>query len=248
MSKGQTTQRIALWAGPRDIATLMMYSFLSRDDAYAIDEPLHGYYLGFSGQDRYYRDDVLKNMDIDPSRIVETLTRCELNKPLLFTKHIANQIIGLQWDFLTEFSNVILIQEPSQMIRAYRKHIPGIDLLDLSYEVQYHILLYLIEQGIEPIVVESSQLVERPMEIMNQLCRKLNIEYRPEMLQWESGAKQVDGIWAEHWYREVWTTERFQDMNDEPEPDAIPKELGGLYEEALKHYLKLERYALKLVS
>ena len=36
---------IAMWSGPRNISTAMMYSFDNRADCFASDEPLYAHYL-----------------------------------------------------------------------------------------------------------------------------------------------------------------------------------------------------------
>jgi hypothetical protein len=234
--------RIALWAGPRDVATLLMYSFSSRKDTLVSDEPLHGYYLGFSGQDRFYREDVLRNMELDPVKVMDTLLHCDLSRKYLFVKNVTNQIIGMQWDFLTAFRNIILIQRPEEMIEQYRRHIPGIELLDLSYEVQHHVLLYLIEQGIEPIVILDTDLLHRPMETLDKLCRKLEIPYDPAMLQWPKGTKSFDGIWAKYWYQQVWETTTFSEFR--PQHAPLPPELDFMLRKARPHFDKLLRYAI----
>lgn len=236
------SNRVALWAGPRDVATLLMYSFANRKDTIVLDEPLHGYYLGFSGQDRFYRQDVLSNMELDPAKIIDTLVRCDMSKPNLFIKNITNQIIGLQWDFLLHFKNILLLQNPEQMIVQYRKHIPGISLIDLSYEVQYHVLLYLIEQGIEPIVVLDTDLLSRPMEMLDRICKKLDIPFDASMMAWPSGPKQCDGIWAKHWYEKVWASDTFAAFNPQYEP--LPAELDFISRKAHLHFDRLAKYAI----
>ena len=236
------SNRIALWAGPRDVATLLMYSFGNRKDALVLDEPLHGYYLGFSGQDRFYRQDVLSNMELDPAKILDTLLRCDMSKSNLFIKNISNQIIGLQWDFLPKLKNVILLQNPEQMIVQYRKQIPGISLIDLSYEVQYHILLYLIEQGIEPIVILDTDLLSRPMEILDRLCKKLDIPFDASMMAWPQGPKPADGIWAKYWYEKVWQADTFATFKPKYEP--LPAELDFIAKKARIHFDRLVKYAI----
>lgn len=224
------------------MATMLMYSFASRKDIAVLDEPLHGYYLGFSGQDRYYRSDVLENMDVDPARILDTVAHCDIRQAYLFVKNITNQIIGLSWEFILNMRNIILIQEPEPMIQQYRRHIPGIELLDLSYEVQYHVLLYLVEHGIEPVVVRDTDLLARPMEVLTMVCRKLELPMDPAMLSWEKGPKEFDGVWGKHWYQDVWPTSAYADFI--PGASALPKEFEFIADKARQHYMKLQRYAI----
>ena len=39
----------AMWSGPRNISTAMMYSFDNREDCFASDEPLYSHYLARPG-------------------------------------------------------------------------------------------------------------------------------------------------------------------------------------------------------
>src|SRR5690606_39236952 len=110
--------RIALWSGPRDIATALLYAFAQREDTSVTDEPLFGYYVGFSGIDLPFRDEVIKRMEIDPQKILSMLVNCDLNTPNLFIKNKSNQAVGLQWDFMLNFKNVFLISSPDRMILA----------------------------------------------------------------------------------------------------------------------------------
>ena len=41
--------RIALWSGPRNVSTALMYAFRQRPDTRVVDEPLYASYLLSSG-------------------------------------------------------------------------------------------------------------------------------------------------------------------------------------------------------
>ena len=43
------TLRIAMWSGPRNLSTAMMYAFAARGDCDATDEPLYAAYLAATG-------------------------------------------------------------------------------------------------------------------------------------------------------------------------------------------------------
>ena len=40
-----STVRVALWSGPRNISTALMYAFAQRADTTVVDEPLYAHYL-----------------------------------------------------------------------------------------------------------------------------------------------------------------------------------------------------------
>ena len=63
--------KIALWSGPRNISTAMMYSFGNRADTSIVDEPLFGYFLKQTGVWRPSREEVLATMETDASAIIK---------------------------------------------------------------------------------------------------------------------------------------------------------------------------------
>ena len=46
--------------------------------------------------------------------------------------------------------------------------------------------------------------------MLRKLCEKLDIRFNKRMLNWPSGKRDTDGIWAPHWYSEVEKTTGFQ--------------------------------------
>ena len=70
-------KKIALWSGPRNISTAMIYSFANRKDTRVVDEPLFGYFLKHTNLWRPSKDEVLSTMEQDPKKILsELITDC----------------------------------------------------------------------------------------------------------------------------------------------------------------------------
>ena len=44
---------------------------------------------------------------------------------------------------------------------------------------------------------------EYPEGMLRKLCAAINLTWDPAMLQWPSGPKPFDGVWAAHWYGAV---------------------------------------------
>jgi len=57
--------RIAMWSGPRNLSTAMMYSFGARADFTAMDEPFYAAYLAQSGRAHPMRDAILAAGEAD---------------------------------------------------------------------------------------------------------------------------------------------------------------------------------------
>ncbi|HAW46218.1 MAG TPA: sulfotransferase family protein, partial [Roseovarius sp.] len=47
---------IAMWSGPRNLSTAMMYAFAARGDCAVVDEPFYAAYLAKTGLDHPMRD------------------------------------------------------------------------------------------------------------------------------------------------------------------------------------------------
>ena len=99
--------RIAMWSGPRNISTAMMYSFGNRKDTTIVDEPLFGYFLKHTGAWRPSRDEALSSMEQDPTKVMKELNNPNIENPIYFMKHMANHLIDLDWSVLKNFKNIL---------------------------------------------------------------------------------------------------------------------------------------------
>ena len=61
---------IAMWSGPRNISTAMMYAFGNRPDCVAWDEPFYAFSLVHHGNDHPMRDEIIAAHDSDWDRLV----------------------------------------------------------------------------------------------------------------------------------------------------------------------------------
>src|SRR5436309_16135956 len=61
---------IAMWSGPRNISTAMMYAFGNRPDCHAWDEPFYGFELKTHGRDHPLREDIIAANECDWNRLV----------------------------------------------------------------------------------------------------------------------------------------------------------------------------------
>ena len=61
--------RIAMWSGPRNLSTALMYAFASRGDCAVRDEPFYAAYLAATGVDHPMRDDILAAGQTDPGEV-----------------------------------------------------------------------------------------------------------------------------------------------------------------------------------
>ena len=154
--------KIALWSGPRNISTAMMYSFGNRADTSIVDEPLFGYFLKQTGVWRPSREEVLSSMETDASSIIKKLSNPNINSEIYFMKHIANHLVDLDWSFLKDFRNVILTRDPKKVLLSYEAHVKSPTILDIAFEIQLELINYLKKNNLHCIVLDADQVLKDP--------------------------------------------------------------------------------------
>ena len=65
--------RIAMWSGPRNLSTALMYAFGNRADFAVVDEPFYAAYLTQSGLDHPLRSEVLADQPNDPADVIAAM-------------------------------------------------------------------------------------------------------------------------------------------------------------------------------
>jgi hypothetical protein len=233
-------KKIALWSGPRNISTALMYSFANRQDTKVIDEPLFGYFLKHTGVWRPSREEVLDSMDLNPSSVINNMIHPDVNQSVYFIKNMANHLLGLDWSFLANFHNIILTRHPKEMLLSYSQHMEKPTMLDTCYEIQHELLKYLALQNIPFIVVDSKQVLKNSERVLTKICEFSSISFSSNMLIWEKGPKIEDGIWAKYWYNNVHKSTSFGNYvsNDQ----KLPIHLIDIYEKCLIHYNQILKF------
>ena len=230
---------IALWSGPRNLSTALMYSFANRGDCRVIDEPLFGYFLEKTGVWRPSRVEALELMDKDPKRILMDMQQTG-NFNYVFSKNMANHLEGLDFGLLGSFQNILLTREPAAVLSSYLKQVEKPTALDLGYDHQLQILRYLKEKDIDFIVVDSDELRGAPDEVLQNLCAFLGIPFTLKMLSWPAGPRPEDGVWAKYWYGHVHQSTGF--MPSPARNYEVPEGMEALYTESLKKYQEIITY------
>ena len=81
-------RRIAMWSGPRNLSTAMMYAFAARGDCVVWDEPFYSAYLQATGMDHPMRDQIIAAHEPDPD-VIAALAKGQYRKVrACFTKNI----------------------------------------------------------------------------------------------------------------------------------------------------------------
>ena len=113
--------RIAMWSGPRNLSTAMMYAFGNRADFAAWDEPFYAAYLAASGLDHPMRDVILASQSTDPGVVAKSLTGpIPGGKPHFYQKHMTLHLLPqLDRGWLAALDNCFLIREPEAVVASY---------------------------------------------------------------------------------------------------------------------------------
>jgi hypothetical protein len=230
--------RIAMWSGPRNLSTAMMYSFGARADFDIMDEPFYAPYLKATGSNHPMRDEILAAHETDPDAVARACL-APREKPHLYMKHMPHQMIDafpLEW--AASCVNVHLIRHPARVIASYSAKWEDLTLDHIGYVQQTS--LY---ERLGGLVIDSHDIRENPEKALCRLCSAIGLEFDPAMLHWRAGPRAEDGVWAAHWYGAVHRSTGFAG------PDGPLPELTGhqaeLLEAALPHYEKMRAQALR---
>ncbi len=235
--------RIAMWSGPRNLSTAMMYAFGNRPDTAVWDEPFYAAYLQSTGLNHPMRAEILKAGDPDPKRVA---TRCQgpipNGKTVFYQKHMTHHMLpNFPLDWLTKTTNIFLIRRPDRVVASYHAKRENPTLSDLGFRQQAEIFTHLSPQN--PIVIDSDDLLQSPEPALRALCRAIDLPFSPTMLHWPKGGHADDGPWAKHWYGSVHRSTGFT-AGTSPPPKLTP-EGKALAAQAQPFYEQLAAVKLK---
>lgn len=234
--------RISLWSGPRNVSTALMYSFRQRSDTTVVDEPLYAYSLVRNDIDHPGREDVIAAQDSDGEAVVRNVLLGSFPTPVVFFKNMASHLDGLDRAFLSQLHNVLLTRDPAEMLPSLIKQVPDPDLEGTGLPMQVALLDAILDEGDDPIVLDSRLLLTDPEGVLTRLCHRVGLEFDPAMLSWPAGPVPEDGVWAEHWYHSVHRSTGFAPYN--PKREEVPEHLRPLLAQAIPLYERLFAYAL----
>ncbi len=234
---------IAMWSGPRNISTAMMYSFANRSDCVAWDEPFYGAYLKESGLTHPMRENILQSCETDWSEVAK---RCasQSEKPIFYQKHMTHHMLAnFSRKFIRTLTNSFLIRSPEKVLASYAKKHDEVSLHAIGFVEQAEIFDEVAQHlGHAPPVVDADLHLENPRESLVKLCPALAIPFDEAMLHWAKGQKSCDGVWAPHWYNAVWQSTGFEKQAERE--ISLGATLHKVADQARPYYEKLKAFAL----
>lgn len=240
------TVKIAMWSGPRNLSTALMYSFAARGDCAVWDEPFYAAYLRATGIDHPLREAIIAGNEADADRVAAACAGTNpQGKTLFYQKHMTVHMIpGFDRGFMRACENVFLIRHPARVVASYAKKREGPALADIGFVQQAELFDEVAAwKGQAPVVIDSHDIRANPRKMLEELCEALGIPFTARMLSWPEGPKPYDGNWASHWYGAVHRSTGF-DAAEGPLPE-LPDGYRRLVDEAMPHYHRLRANALK---
>lgn len=235
---------IHLISGPRNISTSLMYSFNNREDCLGIDEPFYGHYLRHTGLNHPGRETILDKMETNEEVIVKQLESIDSKQEFLFIKNMAAHLGQLKSKFYRKARNLFLIRNTDAVIHSFAKVVPDVSIEDIGIQQEYEIYQELLAQGSKPPIIDSNELLKDPEKILRATCKQLDIPFDKQMLAWEAGPKEIDGIWATDWYTNTHKSTGFSKHISSkmeslaPHLQAVAEEANYYYQELFKHSIK----------
>ncbi len=237
--------RIAMWSGPRNLSTAMMYSFAARGDCFVWDEPFYAAYLAVTGLDHPMRSQILQAGETDAKKVAD---QCQGAAPdgarLFYQKHMTQHMVeAMDRGWMGDVKNVFLIRHPARVIASYAKKRERPSFDDIGFWQQAELFEQIIANGDPALVIDASDIRHNPAAALTVLCAALDLSFTPAMLHWPKGGHTADGVWAPHWYGAVHQSTGF--AGPEGPLPKLSGDLANIACQALPFYEKLATQKLR---
>jgi len=231
--------RIAMWSGPRNLSTAMMYAFGNRPDFAIWDEPFYAPYLAKTGYDHPMAAEIIAAHESDPEKVAERcLDTIQAQKSHFYMKHMPHHMIdGFPTVWAKECVNIHLIRHPARVIASYGVKRSDITDDDIGFRQQAELF-----DQIGGIVIDSAEIRQDPENMLKKLCAAIDLPFDPAMLSWSAGPRADDGIWAAHWYNAVHKSTGF--AGAEGDLPILTGRDVNLLENALPYYEKMAAHKI----
>ena len=234
--------RIAMWSGPRNLSTAMMYSFAARADTAVWDEPFYAAYLAKTGLSHPMGREILAAGEPEADKVIaRCLGPIPNGRQVFYQKHMTHHMIeGFDRGWMSQMTNVFLIRHPARVIASYAAKRENPTLDDIGFRQQAEIFDEVCQMtGQRPVVIDSFEIRQNPETALRGLCGDIGLGFEPAMLTWPKGPHADDGAWAPHWYGSVWNSTGF--AGAEGSLPTLPDEFRALEAAALEFYQKLQQ-------
>ncbi|KIN62811.1 putative branched-chain amino acid aminotransferase [Sulfitobacter noctilucicola] len=229
--------RIAMWSGPRNLSTAMMYSFGNRPDFLAMDEPFYAAYLHATGEPHPMHEEIITAHQTDPQLVAKECMRA--GAPHIYMKHMPHHMIdGFPLSWAEDCVHIHLIRHPARVMASYAAKRDKLSFDDVGFEQQQRFY-----EKFGGVVIDSADIRDDPEGMLRKLCATIDLPFDPAMLSWPAGPRTFDGIWAKHWYHAVHESTGFAGAEG-PLPD-VDTRFSDVLDHALPIYNRMYEARLK---
>ena len=236
--------KIAMWSGPRNLSTAMMYAFGNRADFHVIDEPFYGPYLRMTGLAHPMGDEIMASRPESGEAVAAQLSGpIPGGKPHAYHKHMCQHMIpGMPRDFMADCVNVFLLRHPARVVASFSKGYETPTAADIGFALQAELYEHVASLGLTPYVIDSADIRRDPEGKLRALCEAIGLAFDPAMLNWPAGGHAQDGVWAPHWYASVHRSTGF--AGPEGPLPVLEGRARALADEAMEPYEKMRSATL----
>lgn len=226
--------KIAMWSGPRNLSTALMYSFGNRTDFDVVDEPFYAAYLSATETDHPLKAEIIAAGQTDPEKAISAWL--ETDSEHSYMKHMSHHMLaGFPLNWAKECTNIHLIRHPARVVASYAAKREHVTFEDIGFRQQAEIF-----EKLGGIVLDSFDIRSDPKMALSGLCASIGLPFDKAMLNWPKGGHINDGVWASHWYGAVHQSTGF--AGPEGPLPILSKENEKLVSEALPYYEHMKKY------
>jgi hypothetical protein len=232
---------VALWAVPRSVSTAFERVFVERGDFRVFHEPFAvTYYHSPERRSDRYAEEGIKEENRFENVLSEILRPSD--KPA-FLKDMAYYVADfMDAEFAGRFTNTFLVREPRYVLSSLHKKWTDFTFEETGYEHLHRLHGYAEEAGQEPVVVDASDLQEKPEETVAAYCARIGVDHKPEALSWQPREVPEWKMW-DGWHDDAENSTGLGAV--EQEEVELPRELEDLYERCLPFYQDLYEKRLR---
>ncbi len=239
-----------LWAVPRSTSTAFEWMMRQRGDLRCLHEPFgEAWYQGENPLWPRVTADSVRTNGLTLKSVWESLRKLAQDGPI-FSKDFPHYISTISSkEFLSHFNHSFLIRDPAKTITSMYKHWPDFHEDEVGFKEQRQLFDRLCQElGTVPPVIDSDDLLENPHVIIEKWCHAIGIDFIPEALSWEPGARDEVSWWDGGSFHENLRNSdglKPQQRRHIEIRDAPPR-VQEIYQSTLPHYQALYEHALKV--
>ena len=240
---------LALWAVPRSTSTAFEWMMRQRGDLICFHEPYgEAWYQGETPLWPRVTADSVRTPGLTLES-VDQMLNLEAQRGNVFIKDFPHYVSHM-WDedWLARFNHSFLIRDPAKTISSMYNKWPDFHPKEVGFAEQRALFDMLTEiQGTPPPVIDSDDLLEQPHIMVDRWCQAVGIEFMPEALSWEPGARDEVSWWDGGSFHA--NLKNSDGLKPQPrryvEVNEAPDRVQEVYGENLPHYEHLYAHRIK---